>query len=545
MRALLSTVCALTFLARLTPGQEPVKIETPEAMKHRIGSPSVIHSESHSPNSPHEVVHLEVIVDAAGNVDSVKAISGPAEFFSQAENLEAKRKFKPFSRDGTPVRASFSDWVSIVPPEQWAATNTPFPEIKDYSSLKMRLERTECFGACPAYSIEVKGDGSVDFIGKSNVLMIGRHHGQIPQQAVNELLAAFRQSNYFSLRDSYVTRVTDNPTYRTSIEFDGQRKSVRDYVGLEAGMPDAARDLEEAIDRIADTEKWIKGNGATASALVAEKYDFSADSDENRVLFANVVSDGRPDLIQLFVSNQAPALSMTKDGQSALVSAAGKGDLALVKRLLADQSNPPSTVLSCALGAAARGGNLELTQFLLEKGGLADGPLCGKYEKTTVLMDAVMSGKADIVKEILDRHPEINVATETNGFTALSYLFFRSSDRGETEKIFSSLLASGANVNSRDRQGQTPVFYACLNQHPEAVRLLAAAGADLNVKDRNGQTVLMSCFGNAGLKAVIDAGADLTIRNPKGLTAAESARQMGALDEAELLETAMKQKKAQ
>jgi ankyrin repeat protein len=425
-------------------------------------------------------VHLDVIVHAAGNVDSAKAISGPAEFFSQAENLEAKRKFKPFSRDGIPVRASFSDWVSIVPLEKWADTNTPFPEIKDYSSLKMRLERTECYGACPAYSIEVKGDGSVDFIGKSNVLMIGRHRGQIPKQAVDDLLAAFRQANYFSLRDSYVTRVTDNPTYRTSIEFDGLRKSVRDYVGVQAGMPDAARDLEEAIDRIADTEKWIKGNGATASALVSEKYDFSADSDENRVLFANVVSNGRPDLIQLFVSNHAPALSMTKEGQSALASAAAKGDLALVKRMLAAQSNPPAAVLSCALGAAARSGNLELTPFLLEKGGLADGPPCGEYEKTTILMDAVMSGKVEIVKEILDRHPEINASTERSGLTALSYLFFRSYDRGDTEKIFSLLLASGANVNSRDREGRTPRFYACGNQHPEAVRLLVAAGADLN-----------------------------------------------------------------
>jgi hypothetical protein len=55
----------------------------------------------------------------------------------------------------------------------------------------------------------------------------------------------------------------------------------------------------------------------------------------------------------------------------------------------------------------------------------------------------------------------------------------------------------------------------------------------------------MSCFGNAGLKAVIDAGADLAIRNAMGLTASEEARKMGALDKAELLETAMKQTKPQ
>jgi ankyrin repeat protein len=67
----------------------------------------------------------------------------------------------------------------------------------------------------------------------------------------------------------------------------------------------------------------------------------------------------------------------------------------------------------------------------------------------------------------------------------------------------------------------------------------------MNAKDRNGETALMSCFGNAGLKALIDAGADLTIKDPRGQTAAEAARSMGARDKAELLETAMKQRKAQ
>ena len=52
--------------------------------------------------------------------------------------------------------------------------------------------------------------------------------------------------------------MTDNPTYTTSIQFDGHEKSVRDYVGMEAGMPEAERDVEDVIDRIAGTGKWIK-----------------------------------------------------------------------------------------------------------------------------------------------------------------------------------------------------------------------------------------------------------------------------------------------
>lgn len=74
------------------------------------------------------------------------------------------------------------------------------------------------------------------------------------------------------------------------------------------------------------------------------------------------------------------------------------------------------------------------------------------------------------------------------------------------------------------------------------MRALLSAGADVNAKDRNGQTVLLACFGNPALKEIIAAGADLTIRNQNGRTAAEEARQMGAVDKAELLEAAMKQR---
>lgn len=386
----------------------------------------------------------------------------------------------------------------------------------------------------------MRGDGDVEFEGTSGVLVTGHHRGHISEQAVRDLLAAFRRANYFSLKDKYVFPATDAPTYTTSIEFDGIKKSVRDYVGLSAGMPEIVPDLEDAIDRIAGTEKWIKGNAETPAALVAEGWDFRADTQENRALFARVVAHGSQELIDLFVTHGAPALGMTEEGQSALASAAGNGNFELVKLMLKNQPKPPAGLLSCALGEAARSGNLDLVEFLIDKNGDVNGPPCGKYDTATALMKATQSGKADVVEEILKYHPDVE-AKDINGYTALAYFLERPARKVDTQKIVSLLLAAGADANSRDTQERTPLFYACMNQHPDAVRILVAAGADVNAKDRSGQTVLMSCFGNRGVKAMIDVGADLTIQNRFGLTAAQEARQMGARDKAELLESAMKE----
>ena len=37
----------------------------------------------------------------------------------------------------------------------------------DLATLTIQLERTGCFGSCPAYSITMHGDGRVEYSGKS------------------------------------------------------------------------------------------------------------------------------------------------------------------------------------------------------------------------------------------------------------------------------------------------------------------------------------------------------------------------------------------
>jgi ankyrin repeat protein len=537
MRCLTSCFIFMSLVTAVpSSSQGPVEISEIELYEHRTPPVQMIHSDKTINRFDQRSVGVEVIVDINGQVESARAISGPEAFYRRAEMLEGKRRFRPFLRNSGSVRATFSDYVSILPPEEWIEPKVPFREIADMNSLRMRLKRTPGWGG-PEYTVDVRGDGQVDFDGKG-VLVTGHHRSLLSKQRMQELVAAFRRANFFSLKNEYVYPVTDTPTYITSIHFDGYEKSVRDHAGSEAGMPDTLGDLENEIDRIAGTEKWVEGNSETAAALITEKWDFSADTEENRAVFANIVAHGPDDVIQLFQRLRAPALSMTKEGESALANAAAKGDVDLVKQMLNSKTEPTPALLSCTLAAAAGSGNLELVRFLFETGARVNNEPCGRYDHATVLMKASTSGKVEIVKEILRHSPDLE-ARNQNGFTALSYYLQRTgSQHADVTPIVSMLLSAGANPNSQDEMRETPLFHACSNGHTKVIGLLAKAGADVNVKNRYGQTVLMSCFGNEAVKAVIDAGADLMMKNQFGRTAAQEARQMGANDKADLLESA-------
>lgn len=135
--------------------------------------------------------------------------------------------------------------------------NAVFPEIHDWDTLRITLSRSGCYGRCPAYKIEIHGDGTVLYDGNGNVAHKGRHTAKISHASLAELVDSFRKANYFSLRDRYASGITDNPAYETSISFDGVSKSVLDYVGQSVGMPSAVSDVEAAIDRLSGASKWV------------------------------------------------------------------------------------------------------------------------------------------------------------------------------------------------------------------------------------------------------------------------------------------------
>jgi Domain of unknown function (DUF6438) len=138
-----------------------------------------------------------------------------------------------------------------------APVETPAQE----GPVMITLTRTACFGFCPAYRVSISGDGQVTYVGEAFVNVVGERRATIPREDVQRLLRRFDDINFGQLQDAYRAHVTDLPTFTVTLERNGGRKTVADYGGLSAGMPRAMRELQDEIDRVANTGQWVLRDG--------------------------------------------------------------------------------------------------------------------------------------------------------------------------------------------------------------------------------------------------------------------------------------------
>ena len=68
----------------------------------------------------------------------------------------------------------------------------PFPQIKNWRTLRIILSRGVCFGTCLSYKVEIHGDGTVRYHGYRFVSVARKHTWQISQNAVRDCTWQFR-----------------------------------------------------------------------------------------------------------------------------------------------------------------------------------------------------------------------------------------------------------------------------------------------------------------------------------------------------------------
>jgi hypothetical protein len=252
MKSLLVLI-ALAFYCGSALAQKPIEVPVTEVHQHRLASQPFLPIKPLGDDSFQFYVRIEITVGPDGTVISAVPRDGDAQYYDATAHAALDWKYKPFERNGRAITVSFSEYVRVVPTERRPAEHVPFPEIKDWNSLRITLER---IGGSD-YALELRGNGAVRYVGRWLVEYCGEWRGEVPLDSIRELVAQFKATDYFSLFPSYEYKETDHPTSRSSIEFDDKNMSVTDYVGPGAGMPLSVLDLEDAIDRIGDPEHWL------------------------------------------------------------------------------------------------------------------------------------------------------------------------------------------------------------------------------------------------------------------------------------------------
>jgi len=168
------------------------------------------------------------------------------------------------------------------------------------------------------------------------------------------------------------------------------------------------------------------------------------------------------------------------------------------------------------------------------------------FKKLLVLLGVVI-GLQSIV---LGFYGEENPLPETNMVLAVKHIaqlhniknkelfLIRAAEKNDILGVKMWLMA-GANINAQEKlYGNTALVVASKYGYTEIVKLLLEAGADVNVKNKDGETALMKASYNGYteiVKMLIDAGADVNIKDRYGTTALMLASLYGYTEIVELL----------
>ena len=226
-----------------------VRISDSEAFTNAISMPHLIHSA----RPENGRVGVMVVVTPGGTVASANASSRNEQWQEEAAALAMTWRFVPLQRKGSAIYTMFHSVIHIVPPEKRPEQHISFPEINDWNSLRITLQRTGCGGFCAGYKLTIFGDGRVQYHGFDYSAKEYRH---VSAEAVRQLVNLFRIADYFNLFDQYFATTSRADIFMTSISFDNESKSVVDYGGLFVGMPEVVRTVEDGIDLLAGPKVW-------------------------------------------------------------------------------------------------------------------------------------------------------------------------------------------------------------------------------------------------------------------------------------------------
>ncbi len=169
----------------------------------------------------------------------------PVLCFAQSEHITPKSMFERL----------YPRWqeVLIQPRTFFGYFNAEDFEIEEIGVV--RMERTRCYGACPAYDVSISKTREVLYTGVANVEKIGSYRGNITNSRdLNRLRLYIKKINYFNMQSMFRPLVTDSATVYTEVALGNSRvKAIMNYAN---GGPVELWGLEQLIDHIIEGVEW-------------------------------------------------------------------------------------------------------------------------------------------------------------------------------------------------------------------------------------------------------------------------------------------------
>lgn len=493
-------LCSLPFAQATDPAEEEdedeEEVDNLEIFQHVIRPVPVVTTpwKDLTRNSGFPNWTFDLDVDDRGIVTAARLKYGGREWLEDATRVARQIRFEPFIRDGKPAPVRLEYTVESRPKDYLGPADRSFPVNPDPATTLIVLSRTGCYGSCPSYRVELRGNGDVRYEGEGYALVRGVHRWRVDPARIAPLLEQFRRANYFALDGYYIYPVSDMPTFVTRLRIGKQDKMVLNYGGFlkpeldeeeAAGwnklalreMPRIVSEIENAIDEVSGTASYVSGDDSTLTKLRAERWDFR--------------SQDAGDAVRLLLSGCKTALAREFIRAGAPVTARGDGF---------DRAPPIEHAARCA--------DVDLVRLLMQKGALDR-----RADAHSFLWAAVGSGDPEMVALALMRDKDVN-AKDSDGKSMLAKAAdsFDVRERDSTAtrfdpaKVIELLVRAGADVNARDKEGRTALFF----QHNEdSAKVLIEAGADVNATDSSGQTVIEQMGSESVVVMLLAAGARL------------------------------------
>lgn len=132
--------------------------------------------------------------------------------------------------------------------------------VNSWKEVSIAIEKTPCYGRCPAYRVAFLTDGRIFYQGIRNVTFVGDYQCMLGNAKVEALQQQLVDLDFFTLNTRYDMGATDLPSTHFYLNYKGRNKSVEARQGAPIGLRDYATALEEIVNNCGLKKADISSN---------------------------------------------------------------------------------------------------------------------------------------------------------------------------------------------------------------------------------------------------------------------------------------------